>query len=285
MKLTTRTRLLTMGLAGVLAVGAVGATGIVLAQDPGGSGTPSPTAPAGPRPGGDHPGRHHFREVGLKELAKASGLSEDVLKQGLKDGHSFNEIFTANHVDSQKVVDTVLKDLKTKLDSAVQAGKLKQDQADKIYNAAKDHLPRLLDAKPGDHPGKHGAGPNGNPGTNPGGHAGPNPGHGVIGAGLDIAAKTIGITDAQLMDELKQGKTIGAVATAHGSSAQKVIDAMVTAANTRIDKLVTDGKLDATKAAAMKTKSTAMITELVTEGMPKLGPRGHGGTPNSPRAN
>jgi hypothetical protein len=35
----------------------------------------------------------------------------------------------------------------------------------------------------------------------------------------------------------------------------------------------------------MKTKSTAMITELVTEGMPKLGPRGHGGTPNSPRAN
>src|SRR5262245_15338256 len=43
-------------------------------------------------------------------------------------------------------------------------------------------------------------------------------GHHRVGAGLDAAAKYIGITEAQLRTELQNGKSLGEVAKAHGKT-------------------------------------------------------------------
>ena len=60
-------------------------------------------------------------------------------------------------------------------------------------------------------------------------------GLGRHGAGLDAAAKAIGITTDVLRAELKNGKTIAEVAKAKGVAVQKVIDAMVAAVKAQID--------------------------------------------------
>lgn len=95
-------------------------------------------------------------------------------------------------------------------------------------------------------------------------------GHG-IGAkarkeGLSIAATTIGITVQELRTELKSGKTIAQVAAAHNVTATKVIDAMVAAAEARIDQAVTAGRLTADAAAALKTKVAGEIADRVNNG-------------------
>jgi hypothetical protein len=64
-------------------------------------------------------------------------------------------------------------------------------------------------------------------------------GLGRHGAGLDAAAKAIGITTDALRSQLKRGKTIAEVAKAEGVSVQKVIDAMVAAVKAQIDENLT----------------------------------------------
>ena len=58
---------------------------------------------------------------------------------------------------------------------------------------------------------------------------------------LDAAAKAIGIPTSELVQDLKDGKTIAQVAQDKGVDVNKVIDAMVAPARERITKFVNDG--------------------------------------------
>jgi hypothetical protein len=88
------------------------------------------------------------------------------------------------------------------------------------------------------------------------------------GAG-GVVAKTIGIDRATLRQELRSGSTIAQIATAHGSTPQAVIDAVVAAANKKIDAAVTAGKLSTERAAKIKERLPVRITRLVNEWHPK----------------
>jgi hypothetical protein len=83
------------------------------------------------------------------------------------------------------------------------------------------------------------------------------------GAGLDAAAKAIGVSTESLLSDLKAGKTIAAVAKAKGVAVQKVIDAMVAAAKTEIAAQVKAGRLTSDQAAKIEADLTARITERV----------------------
>jgi uncharacterized protein (DUF433 family) len=80
------------------------------------------------------------------------------------------------------------------------------------------------------------------PGDRPSHGMGRGLGHGDLG--LDAAAKAIGITTDALRSQLEAGKTIAQVAKAHGVDVQKVIDAMVADAKTKLEanleKIITD---------------------------------------------
>ena len=88
--------------------------------------------------------------------------------------------------------------------------------------------------------------------------------HGRRGAGvLHAAATALGVKPRDLVSGLCSGKTLAQLASEHGKSTQDVINALVKAADARIDRAVQAGRLDATKAAQRKNNVEARVTKLV----------------------
>ena len=81
--------------------------------------------------------------------------------------------------------------------------------------------------------------------------------------GLAISAKTIGITPQQLAADLKAGNSIAGVASQHNVQAQTVVNALVTAADAKINQAVGAGKLNATVAHRVEAKLPARVTKVV----------------------
>lgn len=150
--------------------------------------------------------------------------------------------------------------LKKALSGLVSDGTITQKQADAVAEA--------LTKSDTFGPGRHGFG------------------HGLGGPGinLDTAAKTLGITAAELRQALQDGDTLAEVAQQHGVKVQTLVDALVAAATQRIDTAIAEGRLTKDRAAQMKADLNERITELVNEGMPardKFGPGHHRG-PGAP---
>ncbi len=82
-------------------------------------------------------------------------------------------------------------------------------------------------------------------------------------AGLAISAKAIGVTPQALRADLKSGKSIAEVAGEHGVSAQTVVSALVTAADTRIDQAVAAKTLTSAEAATIKAALPTRLTKAV----------------------
>jgi len=82
-------------------------------------------------------------------------------------------------------------------------------------------------------------------------------------AGIEISAKTIGITPKALVTELRSGKSVAQVAGEHNVSAQTVVNALVGAADTKVDQAVTSGKLTSAQAAKIKAALPGYITKAV----------------------
>jgi hypothetical protein len=87
----------------------------------------SPGFPGGP---GGH-GRGHLG-VGIEsgEIAELFGLERDELRDLLRDGQSLADIATAQGVDVQAVIDTIVNATKEHFDEAVANGRLTQEEAD-----------------------------------------------------------------------------------------------------------------------------------------------------------
>ncbi|HEY5011720.1 MAG TPA: hypothetical protein VIK61_03320 [Acidimicrobiia bacterium] len=83
------------------------------------------------------------------------------------------------------------------------------------------------------------------------------------GAGLDAAAKAIGVSTDTLLTDLRGGKTIAQVATSKGVAVKTVVDAMVAAAKTHVDSEVKEGHLTADQAKQIEANLTQMITDRV----------------------
>ena len=117
----------------------------------------------------------------------------------------------------------------------VAAGTITQAQADAVIEA-------LQAAKPEGH---HGHGP------------------GIVHAGLDTAAKALGITTEELRTALRDGKTVADVAAEKGVEVQVVIDALVADAQARIATAVSEGRITQAQADERLATLTDDITKLV----------------------
>jgi hypothetical protein len=82
-------------------------------------------------------------------------------------------------------------------------------------------------------------------------------------AGLDISAQTIGVSPQVLATDLKAGNSIAGVATQHGVSTQTVVNALVTAADGKINQAVSSGKLTQTEANAIEAKVPSLVSKAV----------------------
>ncbi len=82
-------------------------------------------------------------------------------------------------------------------------------------------------------------------------------------AAVVLSARTIGITPRQLVTELRSGKSIAQVATEHNVSAQTVVTALTDAADARIAKAVSAGRLTQARATKLEAALPARITAAV----------------------
>lgn len=239
-------RLASVGLASVIAVGVIGAGSVAMAQTPG-SDTQS-NQEAGAR-------NHPKLKLGIAHLLKNSGVTRDEVQEGAAANLTLGQIIDQyGDISAAQAKANALQALSDRLDEAVANGKLKQEQADRLEAAAPGMLDRLLNAVPGNH-------------DDGGDH--PRIRH-IAKNALETVADVLDTDVASITAQLKEGKTVAEIA---GPQTQAVIDALTEDANQAIEKAVADGKLPADKEEAAKEKAANAIERFVNEGRPHHGPR------------
>ena len=109
-----------------------------------------------------------------------------------------------------------------------------------------------------------------------------------VGAGglFDAAVTYLQIDKQTLFQDLKSGQSLAQIAVAHGKTADGLVGAVVTAAQTKLDARVAAGKLDAATEQTLLTKLRTTLGTLVTKsfggGTASHGTPSHGtGVPTS----
>jgi ribosomal protein S20 len=226
-----------IALAGALAAGVLGAGGVAMAE--GGSGT-SPTVATSSVSAttAKHPRAKAVLEL-RKDIIAKSGLTKADFKAGRAAHKSINDILGAN---AATVKAQVLTDAQAKITAAASNGTITQAQADKL-NAK---LPTLLDkvfahVPDGSHAGRIKA---------------------IGKEALRTAANVSGIDVKGLRTVLKNGQSIAQVAS---DKTPAVITALDAKADSAIDTAVTNGKVKAENADALKAKAHERVTEFVNK--------------------
>jgi uncharacterized protein YidB (DUF937 family) len=145
-------------------------------------------------------------------------------------------------VEPDALSDALKQALKNRVDAAVEAGRLTEAQGAELKKRidSDDSVPLFG----GMHPGGHGPD-----------HAGP------FGS-LDAAAAYLGVTEAELRDQLAD-KTLAEIAKEKGKSVAGLVQALTKAAENRIDEAVADGRLTQEQATELKADLAERIEGLV----------------------
>jgi hypothetical protein len=88
------------------------------------------------------------------------------------------------------------------------------------------------------------------------------------GAALGAAAKALGMSESDLLTQLRSGKSLAAVAKDKGVDVQKVVDALVAEAKQRLAEAVKNGRLTQAQADQRLKDLTARITAKVNATRP-----------------
>ena len=237
-------RVASVALAGVLAVGVIGVGSVAFAQDPG---EPPATNEDGTR-------RHRPIKLGIHSLLKDSGVTREEVQEGAAAGLTLGEIIDQyGDISSEEAKANALATLSEKLAQLVANGHIAQERADAFLAKAPDILDRILGAVPG-------------------GHGSERPGVeralAIARNALGTVAEVTGVDVATVRERLAAGETVAGIA---GEQTQAVIDALVADANTAIDNAVTGGKLSPEQGEEAKAKAAAAIERFVNEGRAGLG--------------
>jgi predicted transcriptional regulator len=179
-------------------------------------------------------------------------------------------------VQTSELRDALAKAEDAQLDADVKAGRLTQEQADKIKQGRAQDGTVL------------GGGPGGPGGPHPPGlffrHEG---GPGVKGPGetIDAAAKALGISRDELFQRLRDGKTLEEIAKAEGKSLSDVKAAVKTAAKKQLDEAVKAGKLTQAQADEILSHMTENLGDFGRFGLPGPPPERPADLPAEPWGN
>lgn len=147
-------------------------------------------------------------------------------------------------VEPSALSDALKQALKNRIDEAVEAGRISKEQA--------DELRERIDAS--EYPLLFGRG----------GHAGSGFGHHVHFEVLETAASYLGLTEAELREEL-QDKTLAEIAKEQGKTIAGLVQQLVATQTKRIDEAVADGRLTDEQATELKA-NLAEHTEALVNG-------------------
>ncbi|WAH36545.1 hypothetical protein [Alicyclobacillus dauci] len=188
--------------------------------------------------------QHHRGKLpeGTAGIAKFLGIDEQTLRADLKSGQSLSEIAQGQNKTEQDLVNFIESSAKSKLDQAVQNGKLTQAQETKRLQALDAHVTQMVE------------------------HKGPfvKAGKGDVRKLLPAVAKALGVTPQTLMSDLKSGQTISDVAQSKGVSQSTLVSQLKSDLQNRLDKLVGSGKLTAAKEQTILSNFDNHIGQVLT---------------------
>jgi polyhydroxyalkanoate synthesis regulator phasin len=143
-------------------------------------------------------------------------------------------------IEPSALSDALKQALKNRVDEAVEAGRLTKEQADELKaRIDADEYPLLFGR------GGHGFG-----------------GHHMHVEVLSVAASYLGLTEAELRDEL-QDKTLAEIAKSKGKSVTGLVQKLVATQTKRIDEAVKDGRLTDEQATELKADLQKHMEALV----------------------
>jgi hypothetical protein len=146
-----------------------------------------------------------------------------------------------------------------RIDAAVATGRMTKEQGDAAKQRLSSGIPLLGRGLLG---GRHG-------GPGPRGPVGPRIRHGGLLAGIDGAADYLGLTKAQLREQLQAGKSLADVAKAQNKDVAGLKAALKTKLTKRLDQAVKDGHLTADQRTKMLADVDARLEDLINGTPPK----------------
>jgi hypothetical protein len=191
-------------------------------------------------------------------VSTAAALAQSgALSPGEESEAVINDVAEQLGVEPAELSDALKQALKNRVDAAVEAGRLTEEQGAEM----KERIDAAEVPLVGLGPGLHGLG---------------HPGH---FGGLDAAASFLGMSEDELRSSLADGKTLAELATENDKTVDGLVDAMVAAAKEDLDQAVEDGRLTDTQrdeiASSLAERITAMVNgELRGPRMHRPGPWG-----------
>jgi hypothetical protein len=161
-------------------------------------------------------------------------------------------------VDAAKLTDALEQALENRVDEAVADGRLTEDQGAELKERIGSGEYPLLGLRGGGLGFRH--------------H-----GHGP-GARLDAAATFLGLTEAELREQLRDGKTLAEIAKAEGKTVAALVDALVAATKTELAEAVESGRLT----DAQRDRILEDLEERIAEGVNATPGRHFRGGPGEP---
>jgi hypothetical protein len=194
-------------------------------------------------PGKAKPRAAKVQQRGLLPAAAAYlGVTPVALRTELGSGKSLAQVATAKGKSVDGLKAALVAAIKTKVDAAKAAGKLNAARADRLLQRAPQLVQRLVNATPRARAPRARA---------------------ARGGLLKAAATYLGVTNAQLVTELRSGKSLAQVATAKSKSVDGLEQALLAALKQKVDAAVAAGRLDAARAQKLLERAPPHIERLV----------------------
>jgi uncharacterized protein (DUF433 family) len=205
--------LATAATAALLATGGVAVAG---AAD---SGSPTTTAKPPAATGEQRAGaRFAHRRVAVRVLAitaKAIGVERADLVAQLRAGKTVAQVAETHGVDAATVEHALNAAFAKRVDAALASGRIDEARATQMKERASARVKTFVEETPK--------------------RVAKTTRRGAAANALRVAAKTIGVAPRDLLAELRAGKSVAAVAQAHGVDRQTVVDAIVKAATPKLE--------------------------------------------------
>jgi hypothetical protein len=145
-------------------------------------------------------------------------------------------------IEPDALSDALKQALKNRVDEAVEAGRLTEEQAEALKERLdSDEYPLVF---------------------GPGLHGGPGFGRHVHFLGLEAAASYLGMTEAELREALRDS-TLAEIAREQGKTVPGLVAALVSAQEKRIDEAVAEGRITEEQASGLKAKLAEHTSALV----------------------
>jgi lambda repressor-like predicted transcriptional regulator len=186
--------------------------------------------------------KRHAPGALLKAAAEYIGVSRADLVKEARAGQTLAQIAVAHGKTVDGLKAAMLSALKAKLDAAVASGKMTATQEQAKLARAERLIERIVNGRisaPKQRAGKSRL--------------------------LKLAARYVGVTPRQLAAELKAGRSLAQVATAHGKTVDGLKAALLQPFKAKLDRAVASGRITAAQAQARLDKLSARLDRLINK--------------------